>query len=82
LGITHSPAFFGGAASDRRFDRIKLGDAAQSFGRDWPAGRLVHVKELSSRVCPTGCQHDVATRAQPLKSGVTINLQNAVECGS
>src|SRR5215471_1140603 len=61
LGIAHAPAL--------------LGDAAQSFRRDWRAGRFVNVKELAPCVCPTGRQHDVATLGQPLESGVTVNLQ-------
>src|SRR5262249_27932282 len=75
LGIAHAPALFGSAPPYRLLDRIELGDAAQSFRRDWRAGRFVNVKELAPCVCPTGRQHDVATLGQPLESGVTVNLQ-------
>ena len=40
----------------------------------------MNVKELAPSVRPTGRQHDVATRGQPLKSSITVNLQNAAEC--
>src|SRR5258708_13832527 len=40
----------------------------------------MHIEELAPRVRPTGCQHDLATLSQPLEPGVTIDLQNAMEC--
>ena len=38
------------------------------------------VEEFAPCVRPTGRQHDIATLGQPLESGITINLQDAVEC--
>src|SRR5262249_3913095 len=79
LGVAHGPSLFRGTSSDGLLERIKLADPAQSFGGDWRAGRLVQVVELTACVCPTGGQHDLAPRGQPLESGVTVNLQNAAE---
>src|SRR5262249_35032047 len=78
-GVAQGPSPFRGASSDGLLERIKLADPAQSFGGDWRAGRLVQVVELTACVCPTGGQHDLAPRGQPLESGVTVNLQNAAE---
>src|SRR6266511_4723704 len=73
------PALFGGAPADRPLDRIELGNPAQGFGGDRRAGRLVQIIELPSRVRPTGCQQDVATRGQPLEPGIAVDLENAAE---
>ena len=58
---------------------LSSGDPTQDFRRDWRAGRLVHVKELAPGVRPTGRQHDIAARGQPLEPGITINLQDAMK---
>lgn len=59
LSIAQLLALGGGAAADRRFDHIELGDTAQGFGGDWRAGRLVHVIDemtvLGGQPPPSSC---------------------------
>jgi hypothetical protein len=79
FGSPHTLPYLGRSTPDGRLDRIELSDAAQGFGRNGRAGRVVDFIELPSRMGPACRQLNIAAGAQPLKARITVDLNHTSE---
>jgi hypothetical protein len=83
LGLADCNALLRRAASDARLNSIDLADPAQRLRSNRVFGLLVHVEELSPRMCQAIGERDRATAAlrpgQLVIPAVAVHLQHAAE---
>jgi hypothetical protein len=83
LGLTYDAPDVRRLATNAIFDGVELTDAAYRLGRDRRSGRDMDVIKFAARMGEAKCKRNRTTGAlrikQSIVTGVSIDLQNAVE---